>query len=235
MMHRLKRVVARDWPRFLIELVIVVSGISISFAFQDWREATRARSEEHRLLRTIESDLQVDQRYLKTYLEMLERGHEQLGSLLTKNGLEGKELDVAMDQAISYADFKPMTVGWKELEQTGASGLIRDKLILGELIILHGQCYAACAEWGRINRDFVLQRMIPYIDEHGPFVEASFESGVTGGMGVIHQALFEQVQFRNLIRTNRLFRQGQQAVYGVAVEKLEAIQKLLQKALRSPP
>ncbi len=61
--------------------------------------------------------------------------------------------------------------------------------------------YPGIKEWNTIDRQYVLERMIPYMDEHAPHVSDGF-GGVTKNNKKIIDMLFRKDMFRNMVRTN---------------------------------
>jgi len=218
MFKSLWNTVRGEWTRMLLELVVVVLGISISFAFQDWRQDRDDRSEERRLLESFATELRMDHRELELRSELLDASIERIGRALdpqSRPALDAAALDLVMDGALGYQTFSPSTATYQELRQTGSSALLRDKRLAHELIALYERAYKHAAEWDEINRSFVLERMFAFVDDHGP----AFESATDNAFAQGYHAAFEQLEgdprFRNLLRSGTLFMKGQRQVYAL--------------------
>ncbi len=217
-MGEFARVVRSDWPRFAIELVVLVAGITISFAVDEWRREREDRRAERRTWEAIHEDLGADSTYLATRLGQLDgmvRAYEGL--------LEGGPADslyLNMDRAISYVVFTPTQGAYRELQQLAGSRLIRNRALLADLTNAYNREYVRAAEWDAIGRDFVLERMIPYLDENAPYVEGSGGGLVATGMTPIYRSVASRDHFRNLIRTQRLFKSAQKAVYEATLARV---------------
>jgi len=221
----------RNLPRLTLELLVVVLGITISFWFQDWRQSRNDRAEEARLLAGFAMELQVDFDELKQRREVLDKGATSVRDLLAKaNELDDKAIDAAMDSALGYTSFRPSTATYLELRQTGASRLVQDKELLRELIMLYERNYSAATEWDHINRTFVLDRMFPYVEMHGPSFAAEVSGAYAHGYHNVFRALESDDPFRNLLHTGTLFKEGQRAVYGNLQDAAEKLLKRLRQA-----
>lgn len=205
----------------LVDLVVVILGITISFALQDWREARADRKEEARLVSTLRANLRADHAMLEKLVAHNDTAIERLEGLLEDEPPAEFDVDVAMDIAISYISFRSTNVAWQQLQAAASARLIRDRSLLDRIVALYTTTYQLSEEWDEINRRFIINRMIPYIDEFGPFAEGEIVNGIATGMGAVHRKLIAFDRFKNLLRTNRLFRGGQRAAYTILRDAIQ--------------
>lgn len=222
----------RHGPHLLLELVVVVLGITISFAFQDWRQARTDRAEERRLLDAFATELRLDVADLRQRGANLAEGVGMLQQLLdpTVVARDDAALDRAMDHALGYMSFAPSMATYAELRQTGASRLLRDKDLLRQLIALYDRLYPMAGEWDLINRKLVLDSMFPYIDDRGPAFAADLRGAFAHGYHAAFRALENEAPFRNRLRTCALFKEGQRGVYATLATAAEALLRRLEAA-----
>jgi hypothetical protein len=215
----------RTMPRLALELLVVVLGITISFWFQDWRQQRDDRQQEARLLQGIVEELRADRTDLRRRLEMVD-GSLAAVQRLQRDGetMSAEELDRAMDQTLSYIAFAPSRASYVELQQMAGSRLVRDKRLLHQVITLYERAYPMAVEWDGINRQFVLDRMFPYIDRHGPSFVSTSAAGYATGYHQAYRAIAGETEFRNLLRSALLFKEGQRATYAAL---LDAVGKVL--------
>lgn len=215
-----------DWTRLFFEFVIVVVGISLSFWIQDWREQAAMQKEETRYLKGFTQELRTDLEILRKRMDLLKRVSAGIRASLDptqRETLTVTQLDQIMDAALTYAGIAPSKATYTEFRQTGGSKLFKDKALLADLIHLYERDYNQATEWGDINRDFVLDRMFPYIEEHGPGVSGSVEGTMATGYHVVFLALEHEQRFRNLLTTNVTFKDGQRAIFGGLVTRIEEV------------
>ncbi|MFK7743080.1 MAG: hypothetical protein AB8H80_22390 [Planctomycetota bacterium] len=225
------RPLRRSFPQLLLELSVVVLGITISFWLQDWRQARHERAEESRLLKGFAMELELDQLELEQRGKALEMGIASIRDLLEKGSeLDEKTIDHGMDAALGYMSFSPSMATYLELRQTGASRLIQDKDLLRNLIMLYERAYAAATEWDQVNRTFVLDRMFPHIERFGPSFAAKIEGAFAHGYHKVFRALEPSEHFRNLLHNGSLFKEGQRVVYDQLRTATARIVKRLQDA-----
>ncbi|MDF1836906.1 MAG: hypothetical protein P1V35_03475 [Planctomycetota bacterium] len=216
MFHSLRSTLRRDWTLLVFELIIVVLGISISFALQDWRQGRHDIAEEQRFLDGFAVEIRQDREVLELHIKNIEDSLASIRSALdptTRPGLDDAALDRVMDKVLGYNNFSPSVATYFELRQTGGSKLIRDKAQLGRIIALYERFYPQATEWDEINRNYILQTMFPFVDEHGPAFESHVEGAFAHGYHAVFEALEGNPQFRNKLRSNIMFKEGQRMVY----------------------
>jgi hypothetical protein len=217
--------VRRTVPQLCLELFVVVLGITISFGFQDWRQQRDDRQQETRLLRGIVDELRADRTQLQRRLEMVDRSLAAVQRLQRDGAtMSTEELDRAMDQTLSYVAFAPSRASYVELQQMAGSRLVRDKQLLHQVITMYERVYPMAVEWDDINRHFVLDRLFPFLDRHGPSFVSDTGPGYATGYHQAYRALAGEAEFRNLLRSALLFKQGQRATYTAL---LDAVGKVL--------
>ena len=214
-------------PRLLLELLVVILGITISFWFQEWRQGQDDRAEEQRLLTNIKLELSIDRDNVNKRAQRLTDGIARMQQLTSApsadHGLSQQAIDLAMDDALGYMSFSPATATYTELSQTGASRLIRDKQLVRQIISLYESQYPTAVEWDVINRKFVLDRMFPYLDMHGPAIDATITGAMATGYHAAFEVLSPNTQFRNLLRTGALFKEGQRLTYTRLVKQIDSV------------
>jgi hypothetical protein len=203
------------WPRLVLELVVLFVGITASLAANEWRQAIGRRDEERRALIGLRDDLRSDSAYLDGRLKVADGMIAAYGRLLAPaaDAPPADSVDLYMDAAISYLTFARRDNTYEALKQTGRTDLIGDEVLRGMVINLYNRVYLNATEWDAINRQFVLERMIPYLDQEGPYVESAFDDGTATGFAAVYAAVHADDRFRNLMRTNRLFKEAQRSVY----------------------
>ena len=222
-------VLRTDWPRLMIELVVLVAGISISFALEEWRTERENRRTERRALEAIRDNLVADTLQLASASQRITRMLRAYDGLIA--GGPADSLDTYMDLAISYVAFGRTDAALQELRQTGTSRLLRNRALLNDLLDMYSREYMRAAEWDNINRNFILERMIPYLDANSPYVASRSGGEVTLGMAEMYRSVRARDHFRNLVKTNQTFKEAQRSVYGEARTRARDILRRLDAEL----
>src|SRR5882672_3749513 len=81
--HSVGRLIKDTWPAYLIEIIVIILGISITLALEEWRDNSRENHLEQIYLKNLLSDVEVDLDLLKgvsaSTQRILEKGNELLG------------------------------------------------------------------------------------------------------------------------------------------------------------
>jgi hypothetical protein len=213
------------WPRLVLELIVLFIGITVSLAANEWRQAIGRRDEERRALTGLRDDLRSDSAYLAGRLAVSDRMVDAYGRLLAPaaDAPPPDSADLYMDAAITYLGFARRDNTYEALKQTGRTDLVGDEVLRGMVINLYNRVYLNATEWDAINRQFVLERMIPYLDQEGPYVETAFADGAATGFAAVYAAVRGDDRFRNLMRTNRLFKEAQRSVYQLVLREVSHV------------
>lgn len=218
--------------KLVLELVVVVLGITISFWFQDWRDRRADRQQEAQLLSGLGNELRNDLADLQARSRQIEQGIEHVRRLLVPEAIAASErdLDLAMDALLSYVAFSPLRATYVELQQLGGSRLVRDKHVLHQVLSIHERVYPMATEWDGINRSFVLDRVFPYLDANGPSFEVDMKGQTAHGYHKAFLFLSGRNEFRNLLRSAVVFKEGQHAVYQALIAAVTKVLEVLPAA-----
>jgi hypothetical protein len=223
-MRRFLTIVRDDWPRLVLELLVLVVGISASFALEEWRGDQENARVERRAWEAVREELAADTLALTRQiarLRQMARAGEQLLA-----GPPRDSVDVYVDLAISYTGFTPTDNAYVELRNTSAQRQLRQRALFSELSALHNREYERAAQWDRINSGIVLQRVLPYLEEHAPaaYADAARARGTeTVGLDQTWEALRGDRVFRNLLATQKNFRDAHTQVYDLALTQARTV------------
>jgi hypothetical protein len=223
-MRRFLGTVRDEWPRLVLELMVLVVGISASFALEEWRGEQENARVERRAWEAVREELAADTLALAQQIRRL-RGMARAGERLLA-GPPRDSVDTYLDLAISYTGFTPTDNAYVELRNTGAQRQLRQRALFSQLSALHNREYERAAQWDRINSGIVLQRVLPYLDEHAPpaYADAAGARGTeTVGLAQTWHALRGDRVFRNLLATQKSFRDVHAHVYELALARARAV------------
>lgn len=222
------------WPRLVLELLVLIIGISLSLMIDGWRTGLEHRQTERRTLAAIRENLASDTLVIgrqSTRLRDMIHAYDQLLKPGAADSLPPDSVDRYMDLAISYVAFSRNDNAYEEMRQTGSSAFVRDKALLNEIINLYNREYFRAQEWDGIDRNFVLNRMIPYVDDNAPYFPVGSRDGVLIGTTPAFRVLVQQDRFKNLLKTNRLFKEAHVTVYGLTRARIDSLLVELDRTL----
>jgi hypothetical protein len=204
-----------EWPTLALEFLVLVVGVTLSFAVDQWRRDDEDRRYEQRALTLIREGLVSDSvrgRRVIAVLREFRRAHEGL----LEDNPPADSVDRWMDLAQSYIALDKEDWAYQELRLGGNTRVLRNNRVFSAITAAYGREYYRMADWEEINRRIVLDRIIPYVDDNSPFVPITAKSNVISGLSGAYAVLRTQDRFRNLQRTAMAYREAQiGAVEGV--------------------
>lgn len=213
---------------FGLQLTVVVLGVTISLGLDEWRsnrgEARAASALKGQLAADLRSDL--DELEASSYrTRRMIRAYQRLLAPEAA-AMPDDSLDRYVDLAVSYILFPAHDEAYEAMRQTGSSQLLRDPDLRSAIIRHYTRTHGRAAEWDDINRQFILERMIPYVEANAPELRGESVEGEVGltawaGLASSFRALDDQAHFRNLLRTNLLFKEAQLSVYEATRQETE--------------
>lgn len=133
--------------RYSVELVVIFTGITLSFAFDEWRKERDDRAEERRVLLSLQRDLarklnelMSDSSGLATLGGVADSLRTQLYQ--TRVGDERYVRWVSLTWGTNYL-FNPTTAAYKIVTQTGKLDLLTDDSLTSSIVELHEYAFPA--------------------------------------------------------------------------------------------
>ena len=211
---------------------LLIVGISASFALEQWRGDRENARVERRAWEAVREELVADTLALTTQIVRLRRMARADSALLA--GPPPDSVNAYVDLAISYTGFTPTDNAYAELRNTSAQRQLRERALFNALSALHNREYERAGQWDRINSGIVLERILPYVDQHAPAAYADAVRGglETQGLTPTWEALRTDRVFRNLLATQKNFREAQLAVYGLALGRAREVLGRVEPMLR---
>ncbi len=181
--------------KLLFETIAVVIGVSIAFFVDNWKDSRNEKRNEIALLQAIKSDITSDSLTLVKNIEIINVFIATYDRILT-SGFSKDSALFELDRLISYVAYRPIDLSYKEMQQTGASNSIANKNLLYKIITLNDKVIGIIDESIAIDRAFILDRMIPFMEKNAAY---PYDQKATG-------ALLKNNEFRNLMRTDMLYK-----------------------------
>jgi hypothetical protein len=235
--HRITHLVKEMWPAYLIEILVIILGISITLALEEWRDGNKEEKIEKAYQKNLLTDIGTDLQSLKTITEstqyLLVKGNELLGFIRSPgvHALTPAEIVFDVRQLLGRPDFISSDATFSDLKNSGNLRLIRD-IPLKNLLF----AYYNHAQVIREIQDAELQATIaisgPYFLKRFPLGEPGRPLGEAGSSPPVLtsaelQELPKNIEFGNnvLLRVNN--RQELLERYQRAAELGERLKKML--------
>jgi hypothetical protein len=130
--HSLAGLIREMWPAYLIEIIVIILGISITLALEEWRDNRRENHLEQIYLKNLHTDIEVDTKTLEQALtgtkKLLESGNKLLG--YTRNpddkNIQSAQLFVGVRAILGRPNFISDDASFTDLKSSGNLHLIDD-------------------------------------------------------------------------------------------------------------
>lgn len=233
--RKFRGTIGENWPWLILDFVIVVAGVSLSFLVQDWRESRAEARSERRVLVSLRDDLERDQQLLEIWGQVIDsmvEAHDTILDPAVREAASAEELDLAIDMAQTYQTFDPTDGTWRNLDSSAGFDSEERRRILAGLRALYGSGgHAIATEWSQINGEFVRQRLIPWIEEHAPYVPPSADPNLPTPLSRVLPTLLENDTFLNLVRTGKGYRLAQRTVFEAVAMQTSAVVEMLDEEI----
>lgn len=213
-----------NWSDHLVNLIVVILGISIAFYLESWRENKRNKELEQQYLISLASDLQNDRDYLDTLLVINENIEKSLR--VTSGASIGRPFNedslLGHIFSIQYIPpFKPQKVTYESLKSTGNLDLIRKFEVRKRVIELYEQFYRGSQEFDQAITDHTQNYIQPYF----------IKNFIYTGPGKVQLELLQDNQLRNMLFSEQNIAQMRSSFYKQVDEELNAVIDIVNKEI----
>lgn len=161
----------RNLRYFFAELLILIIGITVSFALNEYWLQKREEKQEVLLLQSFKNNLINDSLFFSTGIDILDSQIESAEKLvlLEPTATYKDSLVLNVVTLLSYLPFDPQDVTYEEMKSLGNTHIIQRDTLSKQLIELYDRTYEVVAEWAAIDGDHVKNKLITYTIDHFPF------------------------------------------------------------------
>jgi hypothetical protein len=130
--HTFKGLIREMWPAYLIEIIVIILGISITLALEEWRDNSKENRLEQSYLKNLLSDIETDLRSLKdasvSTEKLLEKGNELLGFIRNPDGkvISSSQLNSDVRAILDRPKFISRDASFSDLKSSGNLHLLKD-------------------------------------------------------------------------------------------------------------
>lgn len=211
-----------------LEFLIILAGITVSFLLNEWRTEKKNKEHKHDLIGEIAKDLKIDslnlEKSLKTY-QLLIRGLDSLTAYESGKSLDDS-LTLYLDFFVTYGTFRPQPTSYTKVLSDNDLKLTASDSLIDQFILLHNTTYILLEEWNQIERMFVLEEALPYLNHNAPYYPTS---GMATFDGKVFLDLRKENTFNNLLNTGKSFKKAVSYFNMKALVEVKSLQAKIQK------
>lgn len=137
-----------NWKDHLVNLIVVILGISIAFYLEGWREDRQNLKLEIKYLNDLSIDLAYDEGLLDTLLIVDSINIQKIEDMLDRsaNG-QRMEFDGVFLDLVYYVPFSPKTVTYQTVINGGKLEVISAYEVQNAIVFLYNQLYGGIDTW----------------------------------------------------------------------------------------
>ena len=181
-----------DWKSKIIDLLIVIMGISIAFKLNTWNESNKANREIEDYLLSFQEESTNNKATLSAALEYsisIKKDLDSLKILLIKEDYGHKNIKTYVSSLMGLSNFMPVTTTMDNITASGQFGLIKNAELKKRLIDTY-KIYKSTIKMDDILMDYVDKYLTPYFFENVRFRDFSSIKG-----DFINNPEFENIVF----------------------------------------
>ncbi|PLX01317.1 MAG: hypothetical protein C0595_15150 [Marinilabiliales bacterium] len=164
-----------DWKSKLIDLLIVIIGISIAFKLNTWNETINKNNEAQEYIESFYSENKINSENLSQALNYAEKNKKDIDTLkylLISKNYDDSRVKVLVASMMSITDFSPTITTMENITASGEFDLIKD-LELREIIINTYKTYSNTLKLEKILTDYINDYATPYFMKNIRFQDFS--------------------------------------------------------------
>jgi hypothetical protein len=224
-MKKIFQVIKNRWAEYVIEVIVIIIGITLSLFFNSLKENRAERKEEIKLLEGIHENLATDTLILDERIKtvnLLLNGYKQM-LLPTIDTFPNDSILRFLDFAATYMKFEGTIVGYEELKQSKGSTIIKNRLLLEKIILHYDQKYDVMTEWNGVDKGYVLNEVLPFLSQNMKFMEGEF---LYNDVETTLYLLESDDYFKNMIKSGSVYKQIIKLIY---LQLKKATKELMQE------
>ena len=181
-----------DWKSKIIDLVIVIVGITIAFQLNNWNESKSTESEVKNYMESFYVENNSNSSKLVSALEFANSNKRDIDTLihiLISKNYEDRRVKILTASMMGLADFNPSITTMENITASGEFDLIKDIELRKRLINTYNS-YNTTLKLEKLLADYVNTYLTPFFFENVRFSDFSSINS-----NFIEKPLFENIVF----------------------------------------
>jgi len=200
----------RRWPEYLLEIGVIIVGITLSFLLNEWRADRSEAEAEIRALASLRDDLVADTTMISNEIQQMDKFDSALNYMIRlyqKDAQANRDsILAALTAYATYTTFNKNSTGYEQLKETGQLNIISNKALLKSVVELYNDKALVLKEYSYIDRSMVLEQFIPFLMKDATMFFVDNPMRKTKSGKALYEELMEQKYFRNSLLVNRIFK-----------------------------
>ena len=215
----------RNLPYFLAELLILIIGITVSFALNEYRQDRKEGEQEILLLKSFKDDLVRDSTVLSFGIDLMTSQIEasQKLVLLEPKATFSDSAVINTVTLLSYIPFSPQNIAYEEMKSLGNTHIIKNDSLAKGLIGLYENYYENIFEWSSIDKDHVKNKLINFTINKFPFASNLDFTSLSDQKKRQFMSAIKTDEFKHLVQWGLLYKASTNATFDSALVSIRAL------------
>jgi hypothetical protein len=225
--YSLSSLIREMWPAYLIEILVIILGISISLVLEEWRDRGKEHQLENIYLRNLITDVETDSVSLRSAIEgtkiLLGSGNQLLAYSRTTDvkNISFSQIKTDVRSILGRPNFISSDATFSDLKSSGNLHLIKDVGLKNSLFAYYG-------ETQRINEVQNAEQQSTIVLSGSYFLKSfPIDSAARPAQTPDDLHLLSDIQFENNVLLRVRNREELLSIY----QKTDSIGRLLRNAL----
>jgi len=209
-----------NWKSKIIDLLIVIAGISIAFKLNTWNESNKANREISEYLMSFQEESARNKASLSSALEYsvsIKKNLDSLKTLLIEKKYTNKNIKNYTSSLMGLSNFIPLTTTMDNITASGQFGLIKNAELKKSLIDTY-TTYKSSIKMDDILIDYVDKYLTPYFFDNVRFSDFS----------AIREDFIKNPRFENIVFGYEVLLNQQIVHYENALEQIDDLLNTIQ-------
>lgn len=190
-MRKLRLNLKIDWTSKIIDLFIVIIGITIAFRLNSWNEVRKTNLEVKSYIKSFYDENQANRELMVSSLEFLKskkQGIDSLEQILLSKNYSNKRIKFLIVEMSSMPDFSPSTITMQNITSSGKFEQVGDINLRRDLIRTY-DAYKATRELGSLLTNYGNKYVTPFF----------FKNVRLSNFGSVHSNFVKDPLFENIV------------------------------------
>ena len=211
-----------DWRSKIIDLLIVVLGITIAYKLNTWNESSKAQSKAVNYIRSFSEENTRNEENLRGALEFSVKNLESIDTLkklLVSKRYDDPRIQELMGTMMALASYSPSVTTMENITASGDFEILQDVELRKKIIDTYNS-YKTTLKLETMLLDYVGEYVTPYVFEKVRFSDGS----------IIEDDFIQDPQFENIVFGYSVLLSQQVNGYSTNLLKVESLTEILDAA-----
>jgi len=225
----------RNLKYFFAELMILIIGITASFALNEYWQQRREMKQEVQLLNSFKNNLVNDSTMLFAGIDIMTNQIESAQQLILMSPDAAYTDSIALDVVtlLSYIPFNSEDITYQEMKSLGTTYIIQNDSLSKEIIGLYERAYETIYEWSDIDASHVKDKLITFTIDRFPFAPNLNFAYLRPAKKREFMTLIKTDEFKHLVQWGLLYKTSTKAVFEGGLVNIRSIINLIDTELGS--